>query len=61
MSLILLIEISKYFLSYSIPIYFRSLTDAATPVVPLPLKGSNIMSPLFVDAKTILSSKVKGF
>ena len=34
---------------------------AATPVVPLPLKGSNIKSPLFVEARIILSKSVKGF
>ncbi len=39
---------SKYFSLRSIPINLRFCFMAATPVVPLPMNGSNTMSPLDV-------------
>jgi len=34
---------------------------AAIPVVPLPLNGSKMISPGFVDAKIILFNRANGF
>jgi len=45
---ILFEAILKYSSSFSIPMKFLPFLTAATPVVPLPMKGSNIISSLLV-------------
>lgn len=59
-SSILFLAISKYPLSNSIPMKLRFVLRQATPVEPLPIKQSNTVLPLKVEAKIILSINFTG-
>ena len=56
-----LTERSKYCFSKSIPINFLPNSNAIIPVVELPVNGSSIKSPLFVDARIMRLNNSKGF
>ena len=60
-SLILFFANSIYFSSNSIPMYLLLFIAHATPVVPLPLKGSKTKSFSFVVDSKILVNSSKGF
>ena len=51
----------KYVVFCSIPIKFLFSLLETTPVVPVPRKGSSIVSEFFVDDNIILCSNASGF